>query len=78
MSKSKFVLNKKGVRDLLRSAEMQSVVEQYASAMQARMGEGWESDVSLGKSRYHGAVWPNTAKAKKDNLKNNTGLKGMK
>lgn len=78
MSKFKFELNKRGVRDLLRSEEMQSVLVAYATGIRERAGEGYEQDVRVGKNRANAMVWPESDKAKKDNWDNNTALKAVR
>ncbi len=75
MSKVKFVLNKKGVRELLQSKEMMDVVTQYAYQVQERAGDGYEVDQYVGFDRAHAVVYPATAEAKRDNYENNTLLK---
>ena len=75
MSKVKFVLNKKGVRELLQSQEMLDVVTQYAYQVQGRAGDGYEVDQYIGFDRAHAVVYPATVKAKIDNYENNTLLK---
>ena len=78
MSKFKFVLNRGGVAHLLKSPEMQEVLEQYASGVKNRAGEGYEQDIYIGKTRANAMVWPESGKAKDENLKNNTALKAMR
>lgn len=74
----KFVLNTKGVGDLLKSAEMQAVIEDYASGVKNRAGIGYEYDVQVNPGRAHGLVYADTYQAKTDNSKNNTLLKAVK
>lgn len=78
MSKFKFVLNRSGVRDLLRSQEMQNVVEGYARGIKSRAGEGYEMDTHVGKNRVNSMVYADSFKAKRDNSINNTLLKSVK
>ena len=77
MSKN-FKLNRKGVRELMQSAEMQSVLRDKASQIQARCGDGYESDVMVGKNRANAMVRAATSKAKRDNMDNNTILKAVR
>lgn len=74
----KFELNSKGVGDLLKSAEMQSVLNEYASGIKNRAGVGYEHDVQVNPGRAHAMVWADTYQAKADNSKNNTLLKAVK
>lgn len=78
MAKTKIVLNRSGVRELLRSREMLTVVEEQAEAMLRRCGSGYERDSYIGKNRVNAMVWPSSFKAQRDNKKNNTILKAMK
>ena len=78
MSKMRFDLNKAGVRDLLRSAEMESVVSSLASDISGRCGEGYATDSHVGKNRVNAMVYADTDEAKKDNLGNNTILKAVR
>ena len=77
MSKMKFKLNSSGVRQLLQSTEMQTVLEQQASAIRNRAGVGYKQDTYVGKNRANAMVWADTHRAKRDNMKNNTLLKAV-
>lgn len=78
MAKFKFKLDKAGVGQLLKSEEMQALVSETVSEIQGRCGDGYESNTSIGKTRAHGVVVASTAKAKRDNIKNNTLLKAVR
>ena len=78
MSKMKFKLNSSGVRQLLQSAQMQTVLEQQASAIRNRAGIGYRQDTYVGKNRANAMVWADTHQAKRDNMKNNTLLKAVR
>lgn len=71
-------LNSAGIRELLKSAEIQSVCKEQASNIANRCGAGYESDVRAGKNRAVAEVKAVTYAAKRDNLKNNTLLKAVK
>ncbi|MGY4105130.1 hypothetical protein ACWOA0_05850 [Ignavigranum ruoffiae] len=77
MNNFKFVLNKKGVAELMKSAQMQNILTEKASAISDRCGSGYEHDVYVGKNRANAMVKTSTFAAKKDNLKNNTLLKAV-
>lgn len=77
MSK-KFKLNRSGVRKLLKSKEMQTVLKDKATAIKGRCGSGYEQDIHVGKNRVNAMVWADSYKAKKDNSNNNTILKALK
>lgn len=78
MSKMKFELNSAGVRDLLKSTEMQSILIEKASAIKNRCGNGYAQDIYVGKNRANAMVYADDFKAKLDNNKNNTILKAIK
>jgi len=78
MSKFKFELNRAGVKELMQSEEMQSILKEYATGIRNRCGEGYEQDIYIGKNRANAMVWPETFQAKRDNLKNNTILKAVR
>lgn len=78
MSKMKFKLNSSGVRQLLQSDQMQTVLEQQASAIRNRAGIGYKQDTYVGKNRANAMVWADTHQAKRDNMKNNTLLKAVR
>ena len=75
MSKVKFKLNKAGVRELLRSPEVMSVVTGYASQIQSRCGAGYELTTHTGVNRVNASVHAATVEARRDNYENNTLLK---
>jgi len=74
----KVVLNSAGVKELLKSEEMQTIVSEHAKAIAGRCGAGYSDDVYVGKNRCNAMVYPETSAAKRDNLANNTILKAMR
>jgi len=78
MNKMQFKLNSSGVSSLLKSTEMQSVLEKRASAIKNRCGEAYEQDIFVGKNSANAMVRAETTKAKKDNYNNNTLLKAVR
>lgn len=78
MSNVKIKLNSQGVQELLKSAEMQSICQEHAKAIQDRCGDGYESDVYVGKNRCNAMVWASSSKARRDNARNNTILKAVR
>lgn len=78
MSKLKFKLNRKGVAALMKSTEMQAILKDKASGVRNRCGEGYKSDIYVGKNRANAMVTAESFKAKKDNLTNNTILKAVR
>lgn len=77
MSKT-FKLNRAGVRQLMQSAEMQSVLRDKASQIQNRCGDGYEHDIMVGRNRANAMVSASTYAAKRDNMDNNTLLKAVR
>ena len=78
MAKSRFVLNRAGVRSLLKSEEMANICSKYAKDIATRAGEGYISDVYVGKNRVNAGVSTDSIKAMRSNAKHNTLLKAMK
>ena len=78
MSDLKFELNRAGVAELMKSAEMQKVLQRHATRIKNRSGAGYEQDIYVGRNRANARVWPETTQAQSDNYKNNTLLKSVK
>ena len=78
MNKGKFKLNRQGVAELLKSAEMQGVLTEYATGIRNRCGDGYTQDIYVGKNRANAMVSAETYEAKRDNLENNTILKAVR
>lgn len=75
--KFKFELNSAGVRELLNSNNMKSVLSKYASDVQSRAGSGYTTSVINVSDRAKAFVHTSTKSAQRDNLKNNTLLKAL-
>lgn len=78
MAKNTFKLNYKGVGELMKSEPMQKVLNEYATSIKNRCGNGYEQDIRVGKNRANAMVKATTHQARRDNLKNNTLLKAVK
>lgn len=78
MASMKFKLNSAGVRELMKSPEMQAVLTDKANAIRNRAGNGYESDIYVGKTRANAMVYADSFQAKRDNKKHNTLLKAVK
>lgn len=78
VAKMRFVLNRKGVRQLLRSDEMMSVVQSHAYETQAALGDGYVVTYRTGKNRVNASVAAMSPEARQENLKHNTILKALK
>lgn len=68
----RFELNSDGVKALLKSAEMQSILESYGEQKAMQAGEGYAATVHVGQKRAYCNVYPDTQEAVNDNLTNNT------
>ncbi len=77
MTKVKVELNRKGVRELLKSQAMKDVCSSYAKKVQAKLGEGYESSVHIGKNRVNASVGTATIQAMQENMNDNTILKAL-
>lgn len=78
MANVKIVLNKEGVRALLKSPEVEKMCMDIANQTVAKCGEGYEAQVRHYPERTAAAILPMTYQAKKDNLENNTILKALR
>ena len=70
MSNLKFVLNRAGVRELMKSQEMVDVLTEYAGQVAAKAGDGYS--IHIGPNRANVSVATDTEEAYYDNLDNNT------
>ena len=70
-------LNSAGIREMLRSAEMQALLGEKAAEIAGRCGAGYESDTYLTPGRAVASVYTATPEAAKDNLDNNTILRNL-
>ncbi len=75
--KFKFVLNRNGVRSLLKSVNMINVLESEANEMLARLGPGHEKTYHMGSNRPNFSVATRSKKAAENNLDNNTMIKAV-
>lgn len=78
MAKIHFILNRKGVSELMKSAGMQEVLSGYATGIRNRCGDGYSQDMHVGRNRANAMVKAVTYQAKADNKRNNTILKAVK
>ena len=63
--KVEFVIHKNGVKDLLKSQEVQNMLAIKAAGIAARAGDGFTSGVRVGSDRARAYVLPETYKARK-------------
>lgn len=73
--KVKIELNTAGVRQMLRSPEMQVICKEHAQRIIDMCGEGYDMDVHIGQNRCNAMVWADSWEAKRNNLEHNTLLK---
>lgn len=77
MARVEIVLNREGIKSLLKSEEMMSVCKEYAEQIRQKCGDGYEVSPYVGKNRVNVSVSAETLEARKDNSENNTLLKAM-
>lgn len=70
-------LNRTEVAELLKSVEMQNMLQDCASAVQEAAGSEYETTVTHGKNRCWATISPSTPHAYYSNLKHNTLLKAL-
>ena len=75
MSKIRIELNRKGVRSLLLSDEVQSACNEYAYRAASQLGDGYEVSYRKGKNRVNAEIAAVSEKAKRENLETNSILK---
>ncbi len=73
MSKNvKFVLNRSGVREVLKGGDMDALLVAKAGAIMSGLPEGYDSDLHHFKNRDAVYIYPETKEAKRDNWENHT------
>lgn len=72
MTLTKFVLNKKGVKELLLSSEAAAVCEELAQQAVSQLGSGYAISTYNGRNRVNVSVYPETKEAMDDNSEHNT------
>ena len=77
MGDFKFKLNRQGVRELMRSAEMQAICNDYADLAMQSLGKGYEVSTHVGKNRVNTQIAARSYQAKKENAKSNMILKAL-
>ena len=78
MSNMKFQLNPLGVSALLRSPEMQAILEEKGQGIAERAGEGFELTVSPGQKRANAKISTTDIKSIARKKKHNILLKAMR
>lgn len=75
---TRIVLNRNGVKSLLKSQQMMNICKSEAVKIKNRCGEGYGFDTHVGKNRVNASVYTASTDAMKDNSQNNTLLKNMR
>lgn len=77
MSKIKLVLNREGVRELLKSQEMQNICKEYAEEIANRSDGDYEVTTYVGVNRCAASVITADRETMRKNLDGNALLKGI-
>lgn len=77
MSKVRIELNRQGVAELLKSPEMQGIINDYGQQVQNAAGDGYEAEMVTGANRVWATIKAANAHAYYSNLKHNTLLKAL-
>ena len=77
MAKVRFELNREGVRELLKSSEMENILDDYASAVVNNAGEGFKKEFYSGTNRNSYTIVPGNADAHFKNIRENTLIKAL-
>lgn len=75
MSKVRFVLNKQGVSELMKSSEMQAILKTAGAQKASSAGPGYDSEVHVFKKRAVANIFPGDSESAIDNYENNTLVK---
>lgn len=78
MSNYQFELNREGVKQLMKSAEMKAVLDEMAHHIAENAEGDYKVDSMTGRTRANAKVSCASAKTYYDNLRNNTLLKAMR
>lgn len=78
MGKVKVVPDSAGAIALMKSPEMQALLQERADAALQKLSGGYASSLYVGRTRANVSVYTDTRSAMRDNLKNNSILKALK
>lgn len=70
-------LNTSGVGELLKSPELKDILKECADEVEARCGDGYETDTSMQSTRVIASVSTKTRSAVRDNSENSTLLRAV-
>ena len=76
--KLQIILNSEGIRELLKSLEIENVLEELADNIQRRAGEEFDTETTIGKNRVNVKIKPSSPRAYYSNLKHDTLIKALK
>ena len=77
MSKIRFELNRAGVRELMKSPEMMTVLKECANTAHGKLGEGYAVGTFVESTRACARISAVTQDARRENAENNTLLKAL-
>lgn len=66
-----------GFKQLRKSPEMEALLQKIVDEMLNDLGEGYEGDVELGRTRARAGVVTRTQQAKRDNARHNSLLRAL-
>lgn len=72
MARPKITLNHGAIDALLKSPAVQSELKRRTDRAAASAGQGYRSEVTVGRTRALAEVWPDTPDARRDNARNHT------
>lgn len=75
---AKIKLNRGGVRQLLRSEEMQQICNDFAFEAKAKLGDGYDVTYRRGKNRVNASIGAVGADAIRENKRDNSIIKALK
>lgn len=78
MANIKFVLNRDGVSELMKSPQMMDICRGYANRALASLGSGYETSTHIGRNRLNVEIEARSYAAKVENSKNNSILKALR
>lgn len=77
MADVKFELNLPGLNELMKSPEMQAVLDEAGERVRQAAGDGYATSSRTGRFIGFCNIYPDDSKAAKDNSANNTLLKAL-
>lgn len=77
MSQNRFELNREGVRELLRSSEVEAVLLAEANIRASALGSGYSVNSLIGRNRVNVRIVAESKEAQAENLAENTLLQSI-